>query len=422
MFGREKLSRPFAVLHAACLIFAAGGPGLCASGAGYERADAAALAAGPGQAVSVSALAAALCRGLETEDERARAIFRWIAGNVDYSRDAGASGAAASGPEGVLRTRRAACEGYASLFASLARACGLQAEVIGGYSKGYRYRAGAPLPLQPDHAWNAVMIGGRWRLVDCTWGAGYLDESGRFRCFLNDHYFLTPPEEFIYDHFPEEPRWQLLDRPLSREQYQELLMVRPGFFRYGLRAISHRQARVVLDGAGEISLEVPEAVALLARLYSGEAEAAGSPVFVRRGTGATVLVSPPAKGTYRLRLFAKNRDENGPYEWVAEYIVQAGAAGEPPSYPRPCEAYYARAVILERPLQGRLTAGREVDFRLRVPGASQVAVVSGDDWTFLREKDGWHVGSAMPARGPVQVAAGFPGSDSFEVLLTYDVE
>lgn len=368
---------------------------------------------------SVASLAASLTDGLDSEEERARAIFRWIAENVSYSA---APPATSLGAEDVLRQRLAACEGYASLFAALARAAGLQAEVIRGISKGFGYRAGGSLPSKPDHAWNAVKIGDRWRLVDCTWGAGYLDESGRFRRFFNAHYFLTPPEEFIFDHFPEDPRWQLLSSPLSREEYRQLVMVRPPFFRYGLRAISHPKARVSLKGSGCLTVGVPAGVALVARLYSGESEVPGTRVFVRRGRDAEVLVNPPAAGAYRLRLFAKECASDGPYEWAAEYSVLAEAAGGPEAYPQAYEAYYRRPVCLDGPVHSPLRAGQPVRFRIRVPEAGQVAVVSGDEWTFLEAKDGWSEGTAVPQPGALQVVAGFPGSDRFEVLLTHDVQ
>ncbi|MGQ9808335.1 MAG: hypothetical protein ACUVSM_13480 [Armatimonadota bacterium] len=63
-----------------------------------------------------------------------------------------------------------------------------------------------------------------------------------------------------------------------------------------------------------------------------------------------------------------------------------------------------------------------MSFRIRVPEASQVALVSGDEWTFLEEKENWQEGTVVPKRGPLQLAAAFPGSDRFEVLLSYDVQ
>ncbi|MEJ5298144.1 MAG: transglutaminase domain-containing protein, partial [Armatimonadota bacterium] len=401
--GGSKLSLWFVAWTAAALVLGVRIPVACEEDR-YSRADAVALAVKYEPGTSVATLARALTAGLTSDEERARAIFRWIAENVSYSAGRAASN---GGADAVLRSRTAACEGYAGLFAAICRALGLEAEVIGGYSKGYHYRAGGALSLKPDHAWNAVKIGGVWRLVDCTWGSGYLDDSGRFHRLFNGHYFMTPPEEFIFDHFPEDPRWQLLARPLSREEYQQLVMVRPPFFRYGLRPVSHRQAEIRLRGPGSVTMGAPENVALMARLYSGDTEVAGTPVFVRRSSNAEVLINPPAAGAYRLRLFAKSCDSSDPYEWAAEYSIKAEAAGEPDAYPRAYEAYYRRSVCLDGPVRGRLPAGQPVSFRIRVPEASQVALVSGDEWTFLEEKENWREGTVVPKRGPLQLAAAF---------------
>ncbi len=416
--GGEKLSKRFLIWVAAVFALGLRIPAACEEDR-YARADAVALAVRCEPGASVASLARTLTGGLTSDEERAREIFRWIAENVSYSA---ARPASSGGAEAVLRSRTAACEGYASLFAAICRAAGLEAEVISGYSKGYHYRAGGALSLKPDHAWNAVKIGGVWKLVDCTWGAGYMDDSGRFHRLFNGHYFLTPPEEFIFDHFPEDPKWQLVARPVSREEYQQLVMVRPPFFRYGLQPVSHRQVGVRLRGPGSVIIRASPDVALMARLYSGDTEVAGAPVFVRRSSNAEVLINPPAAGAYRLRIFAKSCDSSGPYEWAAEYSIKAEAAGEPDAYPRAYEAYYRRSVCLDSPLQGRLPAGQPVSFRLRVPEASQVALVSGDDLTFLEEKKNWREATVVPKRGPLQLAAAFPGSDRFEVLLSYDVQ
>ncbi len=54
-----------------------------------------------------------------------------------------------------------------------------------------------------SHAWNVVFVFGAWRLLDCAFGAGVVDPfDGSFEKKLNEHFFLTDPDEFIYSHFP----------------------------------------------------------------------------------------------------------------------------------------------------------------------------------------------------------------------------
>ena len=165
----------------------------------------------------MQSLAAYLIEPAKNDREKARAIFRWITENIDYNVEVffkGGSGATNS--EDVLKSRKSVCYGYSDLFLSLAREAGLQAVRISGYGKGYGYVPGKNFTGPANHAWNAVMINGSWYLMDSTWGAGYVSGDGKYVRRFDDHFFMTPPSQFIFGHFPEDARWQLLDEPVSQ--------------------------------------------------------------------------------------------------------------------------------------------------------------------------------------------------------------
>ena len=50
----------------------------------------------------------------------------------------------------------------------------------------------------------------------------------------DDHYFLTDPKEFIYEFYPLQPEWQLLNNIITLSQFEDLPFVRSLFFRYQL--------------------------------------------------------------------------------------------------------------------------------------------------------------------------------------------
>lgn len=62
---------------------------------------------------------------------------------------------------------------------------------------------------------------------------------------FDDFYFLTDPEEFIYTHFPDEERWQLLDAPVSLEEFEKRVFKTSAFFNMGLRLIQPHHAHIV---------------------------------------------------------------------------------------------------------------------------------------------------------------------------------
>ncbi len=151
-----------------------------------------------GDGSRASTLARMLLKDAQTEQEKAYAIFSWIRNYITYDtstkwqRRYGNSGADQS-PDGVLASGRAVCEGLANLFTAVAERMDLESVVITGRASGAR---------QERHAWNAVKIDGNWGLVDIT-----------------RHTFLATPQEFLARHFPDDPRWQLIERPLTYDEW-----------------------------------------------------------------------------------------------------------------------------------------------------------------------------------------------------------
>ena len=53
-----------------------------------------------------------------------------------------------------------------------------------------------------------------------TWAAGtYDDSTNSFSKNFNAQYFNANPIEFISNHFPDNSKWQLLDIPISKNEY-----------------------------------------------------------------------------------------------------------------------------------------------------------------------------------------------------------
>lgn len=123
--------------------------------------------------------------------------------------------------DNVLRRKKALCEGYSLLFKRMCDIAGLKAVVIPGYIRTEPYQVGTPGTL--DHQWNAVWIDSAYYLLDLTWAAGgcLKDADGRMLGFvkqLNDYYWLTPPSDFVRNHYPRDSIWTLIPG-YSREMF-----------------------------------------------------------------------------------------------------------------------------------------------------------------------------------------------------------
>jgi hypothetical protein len=147
--------------------------------------------------------------------QKIRAIYQWICQNIDYDTSYSIYDA-----DGCVEQRRGVCQAYCELFYYLAKAVGVQVEIISGKSKGNDGYIG-----NSGHAWLfAYTRSNKGILLDPTWGAGYV-ENGQFHrrgnCWL---WFDVTPEWMILSHYPNKQSDQLLSPPIS---WQDFLSMPP---------------------------------------------------------------------------------------------------------------------------------------------------------------------------------------------------
>lgn len=385
--------------------------------------DAYALHAPTAAAASVAALTAYLIAPARNDLEKTRVIFRWITANIAYDTASYFSGEA--GPtavDDVLKQKTSVCGGYADLFSQLAHEAGLEVVSISGFAKGYGYIVGQSVDNKTNHAWNAVKIDGEWRLLDATWGAGSIDDRKQFVRAFNPHYFLTPPEEMIFDHFPVDPHWQLLDPPVTREVFARYVRVHPAFFRDGLHLESHLEAAITVAEALMVTLRLTSDTAVLVDLLQDENKLPGMAFAQREGDKLVIRAVFPRPGDYVLRLYTRPRTADGPYESALDYQVRAVVGTPAAGFPTVYGVFSRTQGQLHTPFARSLPASKNVVFDLTCPGAIEVAVVCGKTWTKLPCNGARFTGPAPIAPGAVEICAKYPGRDDYDVLLVYDGE
>ncbi len=185
---------------------------------------------------SIDQLVSYLIQPATNDIEKARVIFRWITQNIYYD-DYGFNTGNYSDPTatGTFQNRRAVCEGYGDLFKAMGEKAGLEIVKISGYAKGYGHTQGKSF-TETNHAWNAIKIDGKWRLFDATWGHGHgITENGKLKSIVQytEFWFDTDPYKFIFTHLPEDKKWQLIDNPISKSQFEKLLYAHHTFFAVG---------------------------------------------------------------------------------------------------------------------------------------------------------------------------------------------
>ena len=89
---------------------------------------------------SIELLANYLQRKAITDLEKARSIYIWLTKNVSYDDIGFNSGIYGDlSAEGVLKSRKAVCEGFSNLFLALGKQMKLEIQKVSGYAKGYGY-------------------------------------------------------------------------------------------------------------------------------------------------------------------------------------------------------------------------------------------------------------------------------------------
>ena len=76
----------------------------------------------------------------------------------------------------------------------------------------------------------------------------------------DEHYFLPDPEDFILEFFPYKTEWQLLESPITLQEFEQLPFVRSLFFHYHLSFVNQQHAIIQTDnrGACDIKLRMPD--------------------------------------------------------------------------------------------------------------------------------------------------------------------
>lgn len=291
---------------------------------------------------SVPTLAEYLIKPARTPLERARAIYKWVTTNITYDVDGyfGRSEKQSCEAGNVLHSRSSVCSGYGDLFQSLCRCAHIPVKVINGYAKGYSHKNKDEIDLstmQTNHAWNAIFVEGEWRLVDCTWDAGYIDGK-TFHWRKKDYFFLMDPEYFVSSHLPfmnkdlaASESWQLLDKPVDPKTFFKSVKLEEGSVNFGVFPRSHKDAIIHMKGEAciEIQKNTPgEIVDTLLTFKNEEGTTEYKECVATERSGNDIIkfhVRPPQPGNFKLCLFIYAAGEKKEWPHLFDYEIKCGS-------------------------------------------------------------------------------------------------
>jgi transglutaminase/protease-like cytokinesis protein 3 len=204
-------------------------------------------------------LAQKLTSPYKTDIEKVWSIFRWITENIIYDTlgyyhpeklyeglweqswiakpDDGNTEYNRRIVQKILIEKKAVCDGYSRLFKTLCDSAKIRCEIITGYIRWYSDPIGQR--TNRGHAWNAVLIDGKWKLIDATWASGHsVGQSREIVKSFDPFFFCTDPVHLFNDHYPDDKKWTFLPNTPSLDQFYSFPFYYPSFYKFKFSSVS----------------------------------------------------------------------------------------------------------------------------------------------------------------------------------------
>eukprot|EP00301_Raphidiophrys_heterophryoidea_P018480 c346_g1_i1.p1 GENE.c346_g1_i1~~c346_g1_i1.p1 ORF type:complete len:780 (+),score=158.88 c346_g1_i1:424-2763(+) len=237
----------------------------------WVEADAHALSKKFEGCTDVAEVAHFLSTPFKLEEQKVRAFFRWICENISYDVESlltGNYGDTDVSAEGVLFRRVSVCHGYSNLLQAMCDYAGCECAVVEGFAHSPALSSNIS---EPNHAWNAVKIDGRYQLIDCTWGSGTLSLASHageqkkptFRRMFAPHYFFVPPHRMILTHLPTDDKFQLIPRRVdgpnelvSPQKFAEFIDLTQAMAQMNVLLLTHKTKEISMTVTEQLEIAI----------------------------------------------------------------------------------------------------------------------------------------------------------------------
>lgn len=216
-----------------------------------------------------------LCRPYRSDVQRLRAIFTWVSERVTWEEDfetLDPTSGAAVDTRRVVQTKHGCTQEIAFLVAELCAAVGVHAEVVHGYLKTPGEVLEFENAARPNHWWNALIIDGEWRFMDCALANPTNPKRAKYSCVGSSQaegwYFLARPMQLCWSHVPLLPEQQHVCPPVAHEVLMALPCACPQYFKSGVQVVDFDTSLLHLENLEMAHLHffVPEDVEIVAEV------------------------------------------------------------------------------------------------------------------------------------------------------------
>ena len=189
-----------------------------------------------------------LTRQFPDKIDKARAIFDWIAYNINFDlRAAKSEDDKNNNSTTVLKRRLATSVGYATLFQDMCSVANIRCLTIDGYFK----RSMEDIDDKPDvpnYMWDVIQLGEvsqDWYYIDPTAGSGYInDKKTIYTKSFNGNYFFADKNIFNNQHFPDNIAWILGSGYSKKNDFYALPIVKDAAYDFKISGFQPATAHV----------------------------------------------------------------------------------------------------------------------------------------------------------------------------------
>ena len=226
-----------------------------------------------------------VCRPYRSDTQRLRAIFTYVSGKVAWEEDFEGE----MDTRRVIQTGRGCAEEIAALVMEMCSAIGIHTEVVRGYLKSPGEIFEGSMVPHPNHWWNAVLIDGEWRILDCCLASPTNPKRSQYSSagsqVVESWWYLVRPVEACYTHVPMKPQQQHICPPLSYEVLFALPCACPPYFKNDLRLVDFDTSMLRTEGLElvHIHLLVPPDIDCVAEVEAKAFETDGDGDYFESG-------------------------------------------------------------------------------------------------------------------------------------------
>ena len=246
------------------------------------------------------------------------------------------------------------------------RSANLPCVIVTGCNKSAAYQLGGKVSKKTMAAqWTCAHLDGEWRFIDTMWASMCIEgkktgewnlidldgeitdeeetqEEGESKHLVNEAYFLTDPDVLITTHIPDGQEWQLLEQPISLNEFEKNVYIRERFFDMGLHLQPESQKTCVVKSEhGEIQFDFGFHTSVDTRksqfrytIFRARQESERLTdiqferfvLFQKKKDCVSYKCRFPMTGKYKIDIFGQEEGEHTTFDLCCSYLIECDVA------------------------------------------------------------------------------------------------